>query len=49
MKNLSKLFSDKEIEELASNCWVTDEDLQYFDYKRFAKALIFVMANKLKV
>lgn len=48
MIKLSELFSDAEIDEIASNCWVSDEDLQYFDYKRFAKAIIFVMYNKLQ-
>lgn len=47
MIKLSELFSDAEIDEIASNCWVSDEDLQYFDHKRFAKAIIFVMYNKL--
>lgn len=49
MVKLANLFSDAEIDEIASHCWVSDEDLEYFDYKRFAKAIIFVMANKLKL
>lgn len=47
MIKLSELFSDAEIDEMASHCWVSDEDLQYFDHKRFAKAIIFVMYNRL--
>ena len=36
---IAKPLSDEEIEILSSSCWVTDEDLQFFDYKKFAKLL----------
>jgi|LauGreDrversion4_2_1035121.scaffolds.fasta_scaffold338664_4 hypothetical protein len=35
LKPLDKL----EIYKLAELCWETDEDLQYFDYNKFAKIL----------
>ena len=38
-RNKSKPLSDQEIEELAGYCWMTDEDLQIFNYKQFAKLL----------
>ena len=34
-----KPLSDKEIENTAENCWKTDEDLQFFDYNKFARAI----------
>jgi hypothetical protein len=38
-KRKPKPLTDKEIEELAGYCWMTDEDLQIFNYKQFAKLL----------
>ena len=42
--NIAKSFprnslSDEEIDGLAENCWYTDEDLQIFNHKKFAKLL----------
>ena len=33
------LLSHKEIDELALNCWFTDEDLEIFNYQKFAVLL----------
>ena len=35
-----KELTDEEIENIAENCWKTDEDLQFFDYNKFAKAIL---------
>ena len=35
-----KDLTDEEIENIAENCWKTDEDLQFFDYSKFAKAIL---------
>ena len=34
-----KPLSDAEIDGLAENCWYTDEDLEIFNYKKFAVLL----------
>ena len=34
-----KPLSNEEVESLAENCWYTDEDLQIFNHKKFAKLL----------
>jgi hypothetical protein len=35
-----KELSDEEIDFLAENCWYTDEDLEIFNYKKFARLLL---------
>lgn len=32
-------LTDEEIDAIAEHCWKTDEDLQFFDYKKFARAI----------
>jgi hypothetical protein len=36
---MMKPLSDAEIDGLAENCWYTDEDLEIFNYKKFAVLL----------
>ena len=36
----AKTLTDEEIENIAENCWKTDEDLQFFDYNKFARAIL---------
>jgi hypothetical protein len=32
-------MTDEQIDAIAEHCWKTDEDLQFFDYKKFARAI----------
>ena len=38
--NAPRDLSNEEIDGLAENCWYTDEDLEIFNYKKFARLVL---------
>ena len=37
--NIQKPLKKEDIDLIASNCWYEDEDLQFFNYKKFARII----------